>query len=142
MRLIVEEVNTRQILTRDLEATDVQFVANLSGPCLLDVKLPWRGPNEPYIRFKPYGQIIHVEERVNGAYKILGSAIVQPSEVDPKTGELNLTAKGFSDYANKMPWLQNWNPIVVDPFEIVQKIWAHLQSFQYGNLDVTVYPNS
>ena len=143
MRFIVEEANTRNLLSRDLDVREPQFVANLSGPCLIECKVPWKGPNEPWIKFKPYGQIIHVEETIPGiGRRILGSGIVQPSEVDTATGDLSLVAEGFSNYPKEIPWLQNWNPVTVDPFEIWQKAWQHVQSYPTGNLDVTITPAS
>lgn len=142
MRLIVEEANTRTILTRDLYCTEPMFVANLSGPCGIEATVPWKGSGQPFIKFKPWGQIVHVEETINGVPRILGSGIVQPSEVDPDTGNLKLVCEGFSNYPKEIPWLQNWNPVVIDPFEIWTKAWQHVQSYPTGNLDVTITPAS
>ncbi|XBA13358.1 minor tail protein [Gordonia phage Xenia2] len=142
MRLIVEAANTREILTRDLDVTEATFSKTLSGPCQIQATVPWKGPNSEYIKFKPWGQIVHVEETIMGNRRILGSGIVQPSELDENTGDLQLVAEGFSAYPKGIPWLQNWNPIVVDPFEIFVKAWQHIQSYPTGNLNVTVTPTS
>ena len=93
------------------------------------------------IQFKPWGHWIHaVKEMPDGSEKIWASGIVQPSDVDPQTGILTLKAEGFSNYPKGIPWLVNWNPIAVDPFEIVYRIWNHIQSYDNGDLGVTVYP--
>ncbi|UVT31010.1 minor tail protein [Gordonia phage ParvusTarda] len=142
MRLIVEHATTREILTRDLDVAEANFSKMLSGPCQIQAKIPWKGLNNDFIKFKPYGHLIHVEETINGTRKILGSGIVQPSEVDDQTGDLDLVAEGFSNYPKGIPWLQNWNPITVDPFEIFHKAWQHIQSYPTGNLNVTITPES
>lgn len=142
MRVIVENAMTREIVDRDLDYSKIQVVKNLSGPCQIDATIPWRGANQAFTKFEPWGHLVHIEETILGQRKIIATGIVQPSEVDNNTGDLQLTADGFSNYPKDMPWLQNWNPVVVDPFEIVHKVWNHLQSYPTGNLGVTVTPAS
>ena len=146
-RFVVEQARTGEILTRDLVAQEVQVVRSLSGPSQIEFKIH---PNEPSvqmadgsgpIQFKAYGHIIHaIKEDQFGDEIVWASCIVQPSDVDPTTGIMSLRATGFSSYPKGLPWLENWNPIAVDPFEIVERIWTHIQSFPNGNLGVTVYP--
>lgn len=141
LRIIVEEARTGTILARDLKLKEPPTLqCNLSGHAILECTVAYREPSAEGINFKPYGQLIHVEKEVNGERKILASCIVQPSEVDPDTGDLKIKANGFSSYTNGIPWLQNYNPIAVDPFEIVERIWNHVQSYSSGNLGVTVTP--
>lgn len=141
MRVIVEEAISRQIVERDLDVRDLKFSAMISGPCRIDFKYPFKGPGTDQIILEPWKHLIHVEKTINGVRKILGTGIVQPSEMD-EAGNYSIVAEGFSNYPTKIPWLQNWNPVVVDPFEIFHKIWNHVQSYPQGNLGVTVYPDS
>lgn len=141
-RFVVEDVHGG-ILTDDLIVAEPQVVRTLSGPCSIQFKVHYNEPSAQGIQFKPWGQWIHaVKEDLDGNDRIWASGIVRPSEVDPSTGILSLQAEGFSSYAKGLPWLVNWNPIAVDPFEIVENIWNHIQSFDNGNLGVTVYPTS
>ena len=45
-------------------------------------------------------------------------------------------------YPKEIPWLENFNPIAVDPAEVIQRIWAHIQNFTNANLGVQVLPSS
>lgn len=147
-RLWVEDIHGN-IITKDLIPQEFSFLRMLSGPCDIQFKVH---PSEPSvqipngvgpIQFKPYGHLIHaVKENPDGSEKIWGTGIFKPSDVDPDTGVMTVKATGFSEYAKGIPWLENWNPIAVDPFEIVHRIWNHIQSFPNGNLGVTVYPTS
>lgn len=139
-RFIVEEAVTGEIVSRDLVVQNPKLLRALSGPCAMEFDVDEHDPSTNGILFKPYGHIIHAEKMIMGERQIWASAIVQPSEIDKKTGVMKLTAKGFSAYPKDIPWLQNWNPLVVDPFEIVAKIWNHVQSYSTGNLGVNVYP--
>jgi hypothetical protein len=139
------------ILTRDLIPSDpgVTVQRTLSGPSQINLKVHYLEPTVQMpdgsgpIQFKPYGHLIHAMKTLpDGSEKVWASGIVQPSDVDPQTGVLDLKAEGFSNYAKGIPWLENWNPIAVDPFEIVERIWSHIQSYSRGNLGVTVYPTS
>ena len=143
---IVEDVHGN-ILTRDLVPQNVNIVRLLSGPAQIEFQIHPKDPSvqmpnaDGPIQFKPWGHWIHaVKELPNGTEKIWASGIVQPSDVDPQTGILSLKAEGFSNYPKGLPWLVNWNPIAVDPFEIVYRIWQHIQSYDNGNMGVTVYP--
>lgn len=140
-RIIVEEAHTGEILANDLiPMSPPKVMRALSGPCMIQVDVNPQDPSVEGIYFKPQAMWIHVEKRFQGERIIWASGILQPSPIDKKTGTITLTAQGFSGYPKDMPWLENWNPLVVDPFEQVHKIWNHLQSFPQGNLGVTVYP--
>ena len=136
-------------LTRDLVVAEPKVVRYLSGPSSIEFKVH---PMEPTvqladgsgpIQFKPFAQIIHaLKDGPDGNEIVWASCIVQPSDVDPVTGILSLRSEGFSGYAKGLPWLVNWNPIAVDPFEIYENVWSHIQSFPNGNLGVTTYPTT
>lgn len=151
-RFVVEDTHGN-ILARDVVGQEPTIVRQLSGPATIEFKVHPKEPsiqvNGGPIQFKPWGQWIHaVKDDQFGNEIIWASTLVQPSELDPQTGILTLKGQGFSDYAKGLPWLQNWNPIAVDPFEIVNRIWTHIQTgsaaggepFVNGNLGVTVYP--
>lgn len=140
LRYIVEEAVTRTIVSRDLQIFEPKLQCTLSGPALFEGVVKYQEPSAQGIDFKAYGHIIHIEKSIGSTRTILASCIVQPSEVDPDTGDLSIKAEGFSSYPKGLPWLQNWNPIAIDPFEVVEKIWDHIQSYENGNLHVTVTP--
>lgn len=127
-------------MCQDLVVKKPKVLRALSGPAQLQCELNPLDPSAKGISFKPWSHIVHVEKTILGQRKIWASCIVQPSPVDKKTGIISLTAQGFGAYPKKMPWLQNWNPLVCDVFEPVHKIWDHLQSYPNGNLNVEVYP--
>jgi hypothetical protein len=139
-RFIVEKAVTGEILTRDLVVQKPKILRALSGPCNIQFDIDYRDYSAAGIYFKPWEHIVHAEKLVNGERKIWASGIVQPSQIDKKTGVVHLEAKGFSAYAKGTPWLENWNPLVVDPFAVVQRVWTHIQSYPTGNLGVIVYP--
>lgn len=139
-RFICEEARTGHILSRDLTVSKPKILRALSGGCNIQFDIDYRDYANAGIYFKPWGHLIHAEKVILGERKIWASGIVQPSTPDKKTGVLKLEAKGFSSYPKGMPWLDNWNPLTVDPFEIVHRIWNHLQSYGDGNLNVEVYP--
>lgn len=141
MRIIVEEAITRTLLSRDLEHLDLKVIGNLSGPCSIDFTVPYGAKTAEGISFKAFGHLIHVEDVVNGQRKIIASGILQPTSVDD-AGNLKVKAQGWSNYPKGLPWLDNWNPVTIDPFAVVQRIWDHVQSYAQGNLNVTVTPAS
>lgn len=138
-RFIVED-NEGNILARDLEVQNPTVMRVLSGPADIRFDIDYRDTANAGIYFKPWKYWVHVEKLIMGEYVIWASGLVQPSQVDKKTGITHLVAQGFSGYMKKMPWLENWNPLACDVFEVCAKIWNHLQSFPNGNLGVTVYP--
>lgn len=144
MKLIVEQAVTHQILTRDLVTVEPpEVVRTLSGPSTIKFQVSPDEPSMADIDFKAYGYIVYAEVlKDNGQRWIVAGGIVQPVEIDRETGLVTVEAKGWSNYPDKIPWLQNWNPIAVDPFEVIHRIWNHVQSYPSGNLGVTVQPAS
>ena len=140
-RFIVEDVYGN-ILTRDLTVQNPKVMRVLSGPANIEFDVDYRDISNSGIYFKPWAQWIHAEKQVLGNRVIWASGLVQPSDIDKKTGVTHLVAQGFSGYAKRMPWLENWNPLANDVFEVPIKIWNHLQSYPNGNLGVTVYPTT
>lgn len=141
-RFILEEARTGKILAYDLKVRQPQLMRKLSGPSAIEFMLDardtsvWTEDGKPIV-LKPWGHWCHVEKDD----KIWASGLFQPSDIDPKTGMLQARFQGFSNYPSKIPWLEDWNPIAVDPFEIFRRVWKHLQSYPNGDLGVEVYPD-
>lgn len=145
-RFCIEDIHGN-ILARDVVGQEVQIMRALSAPCDINMKLHPKQPDIQHysgsgpIQIKPWGHWLHaMKYNQFGEEVFVGSGIVDVSEVDPESGILALNAKGFSHYPKGIPWLVNWNPIAVDPFEIVNAIWQHIQSYSNGKLGVTTYP--
>lgn len=145
-RFMIEDVHGN-ILARDVIGQEAKIVRRLSGPSEIEIKLH---PKEPSLQlansagpipFKPWGHWCHALKEDQEGEKIWASGIFVPSEIEPETGIMTAKFEGFSNYPKGIPWLENWNPIAVDPFEIVKRIWTHIQSYPQGNLGVEVYPD-
>jgi hypothetical protein len=145
-RYIIENARTGEILARDVKVAAPKVMRKLSGPAVINFDVDYRHPSiqkadgSGPIVMKPFGHICHVETEIYGGRRlILASGIFKASEVDPQTGVLHAEFDGFSSYAHGIPMLFNWNPIAVDPAEIVTRIWDHIQSYENGDLGVTIY---
>lgn len=142
---IIEEARTGRIITYDLPVSKPKMLRKLSGSSIIQFDVDPRDPKvqdpetgKPIV-FKPWGHWCHAEFTYRGQRKIWASGIFKPSEVDEESGILHAEFEGFSNYPTGIPWLQNWNPIAADPFEVVNKIWTHIQSYSNGNLGVIPY---
>lgn len=144
MRVIVEQARTGLILSRNLITVgEPSVVRALSGHAVISFEVNEDEETGAGIDWKSYGQIVHLEaEKQNGERWIFASGITQPGETDANTGVITVNANGFSNYADKIPWLDNWNPIAIDPFAVIHRIWNHIQSYPSGNIGVTVTPTS
>lgn len=144
LRWTVLEANTAEILTRDLNATEAEIMVNLSAPSKFAFKLP-RGEefkSAKDINWKKDGQVVVCEIEVDYQRQIFGVGVLEHPKVDPASGSMMLETTGFMGYPKGEPWLENFNPIAVDPFEVVQRVWAYLQSFSNAQMNVEVYPAS
>lgn len=139
-RFIVEEAVTGNILARDMVVTNPKLLRVLSGPCNMQFDVDYRDDSLSGIYFKPWGHWVHAEKLIAGVRTIWCSGIVAPSQIDKSSGIMHLECQGFAGYPKGLPALFDWNPLAIDVFQIVHKVWDHLQSFPQGNLDVTVYP--
>jgi hypothetical protein len=141
-RIIVQETQSGQITSRDLVVTNLVIQRALSAGCDIQFDVNPNDPSVQGIYFKPWEQYIHVEKTMQGKRKIWASAIVQPSDIDEKTGILHLKAKGFAGYPKGLPWLEDLNWIANDAYEPVVEIWRYLQSYPNGDLNVEVFPTT
>lgn len=144
LRFTVIEVNTNRILTRDLVVKEPKVRPQLSAPATIDFKID---QNEQMlssrgIGWKINGQLVVVEIEINYVQQIFAWGLVTDCKVDAGSADLQISCTGMLGYANEHPYLENFNPIAVDPFEIVSRIWAHLGSFSNANLGITTTPAS
>lgn len=145
MRFSVVEVNTDKILSRDLVPKEHSVTVNLSAPTQLSMSIDQsqRYGSAGGIGFKNWGQYIIPELETDQFGKIcFGGPILSDNRVDPATGDLILDGLGFMGYPKGIPWLENFNPIAVDPAEVFQRVWAHIQSYVNAQLGVEVLPAS
>lgn len=144
LRWTVIEANTQRILARDLVVKQPQNVRNLSAPGQVQFKIS-QGEQDASafgINFQPMGQHIVTEIECDGIRQIFTDSYITNVTVDSQSGDLNIQATGFMGYGKDIPWLENFNPVAVDPFEIVQRVWAHLESFSNANLRCQPLPAS
>lgn len=145
-RFSVIQMNTNQILSTDLIVKEPQVTAQLSAPAVVNFKVSYGeaapGHSADGITWKTWGLWIITEMCVDGVYKIVACTIVTDAKVDPTSFDMVIESKGFSFYPKGIPWLENWNDIAVDPFEIVQRIYSHLQATSSANLGIEVLPAS
>lgn len=138
-------MNTNEVLTRDLIVKEPEVIVNLSGPSLITFSVD---PGEMQksaagITWKRYGLWIIPELETDLYGKIcMGAQIVTSAKPEPQNGDLMVEGTGYIGYPKDIPWLENFNPIAVDPAEVIQRIWAHLQNFVNANLGVDVQPSS
>ncbi len=142
LRFSIIKVNTNEILARDLMVKEPTVITSLSAPSRVSFKLP---QSEQYgsaqgIVWKTWGQWIVPEIEIAGVRRCIGAQLVNKCVVDPQSGELAVEGIGFLGYPKGIPWLENFSPIAVDPAEVIQRVWAHLQSFVNSNLGVEVLP--
>jgi hypothetical protein len=144
MRFTVIQANTDDILSRDLVVKDPQVAINLSGPGTMEFSIPQgeQFASSYGISWKNWGQLIVAEIEIDGVRQVFGYGIVTDNKVDPASGDMKIQATGVIGYPKGIPFLVNFNPIAVDPFEIIQRIWAYLEGFSNANLGVNVYPSS
>lgn len=144
LRFTVIEVNSNTVLTRDLVVLEPQVMKSLSGPARIQFKIPQSEmmASAAGIEWKNWGQWIVCEMEINHSPVIFACGVVTDNKIDPDAGTMNIEATGYSNYPKGIPWLENFNPIAVDPFEVVQRIWAHCQGYSNANLGVEVGPAS
>lgn len=132
LRVIAQRIITGQFLDWNVPLKNPEITYTLSGPTMIRGVI---GPESQDIRdigLDAWGTWLHVEEND----EIKASGILLPQEIP---GEyLNVEAAGVSYYPQEMPWKGHLSEIQIDPAEVIRRIWAHLQSYPEGKLNVAV----
>lgn len=144
LRFTIIEVNTNRIITRDLVVQEPEVMWRLSAPAIVSFKvLPGEALKSGQgIVWKNFGYWIITEMEINYQRRIICATIVNNNKLDAESGVIQIESEGFMGYPAKIPFLVNLNPIAIDPFEVVQRMWAHCQNYSNANLEVEVYPAS
>lgn len=128
-RVLLQDLRTREVLDWSVPLVGAEYTRTLSGPQGLTGNLP-EGYSLPVLE---WGSALWVES--DGEFK--GGGVV--TSVDHEGRDVQVACTGVSGYASKMPWLAPREDLVqVDPLGVVRKVWAHLQSYEGGNLYLTV----
>lgn len=144
LRFTVIEVNTNRIVTRDLVVQEPEVMWRLSAGAIVSFKvLPGEMVKSAQgIVWRNNAYWIITEMEIDYTRHIVAATIVTNNKLDPQSGVIQIESTGFMEYPAKIPFLVNLNPIAIDPFEVVQRVWAHCQGFSNANLQVEVYPAS
>lgn len=142
LRITVIECNTNIVLARDVVAKQISPMKRLSGPSYLSMTIPFQESTLSAIgiEWKTWGQWVICEIEIDGARQIYSAGVITQKKIDPNTGDINIEAQGVTYYPTGIPWLQDYNDIAASPVTVIQKIWAHLQS--YGNAGLNVIVNA
>lgn len=130
-RVLLQDLVTRRILDWSVPLSDADYTGTLSAPRGLSGTLP-----EGYaFPVREWGSALWVED--SGTFH--GGGIV--TTVEHQDRSIRIDCTGPSGYAAGMPWLAPREDLIqVDPFDIVRKIWDHLQGEPGGNIHLTVDP--
>lgn len=144
MRFTVIEANTNNILTYDLNVKEPEAIIMLSAPSHMGFKLPQTEQlkSAAGITWKNWGHIVVCEIEIDHVRSVFGYGIVKDHKIDPDSGTIQIETLGPMGYPKGEPWLENFNPIAVDPFEVVQRVWAFLLSFSNANMGLEIVPSS
>ena len=120
MRFTVIEANSNEILTRDLVVKEPSVIINLSAPSHLSFSIDQgqRNSSAYGINWKSWGHIIVPEiETDNFGSVVMGAQLINGggAKIDAASGDLQVDATGYMGYLKGIPWLENFNPIAVDP---------------------------
>lgn len=132
LRFIVQDTVSGEFKDWDLPLTNVELTYTLSGPTLLKARLGPEYPEAREYQLDAWSTWIHVEQ--DGL--IRASVIVQPLAVDGE--DLIIDGIGVTGYPAGIPYMSQLQEILIDPAEIIRRIWSHLQTYPDGNMGVTV----
>lgn len=138
MRVIIEHIHSGEFVDLDAEVFGLKVSHTMNGPCLISGTFPTETAAIQSMRLEPFEHLVHLEVGGN----IFATGILQPGKFTAE-GEWEWEAEGFSGYPYGMPYVGGadggeYAAIEVDPLDMVRKIWAHLQSFEGGNIGVVV----
>lgn len=138
-RVIVQDIRSKEFLEWDLPVSELKVTYTLSGATLIQGKLNEAWEDIKDIGIEPWSTWIHVEDQG----QIRASGILQPFNDLSHDGGLPLEAVGPSAYPEGIPYMgEDFDLIQQDPVLAITHMWAHLQSYDDGNLGVTIRGSS
>lgn|GEM_PF-1262389 len=126
---------TEELISSDLDLTDVTFDVVLSGTPAFSATIPTESAyltrsGEPVL--KPWGTSIYVEEdgQIRG-----GFIVTEVTESGPK---LSISAVGFTGFAAGTPYGGEKSFVQTDALDVLRHIWQHIQSQPGGNIGLVL----
>lgn len=130
-RVIAQKILTGEIIDWELPVSDdFEYTRQLSGPTVM------KGSFKPEIRsvqelnLDGYAVMFHVE--IDNV--IRASGILLPPQYAESS--LEFTCEGIAAVPHYVTWESSFSGIGVDAFDIVRKIWQHVQAIPTSNLGV------
>src|SRR4249919_146096 len=136
-RLIAQEILTGIVVDWDLPVQpDFSYTTQLSGPTIMSGAFPPEIVSIQELGLDGYAYFFHVE--VSGEIRATG--IFLPPAHDDKS--LNFTCEGISSIPHYVTWGGDMSETLIDPLEVVRRIWTHVQSNPRSNVGVIVSSNT
>lgn len=135
-RYLVQNILTGEWLHTDLPLAEDQVTLTLSGPCeiagkirpeYVDLKAP---DGSPLLR--SWGHVVYLE--MDGEIRAAG--LITEDSYDDQTQ--TLSCQGVSAYPSVIAFQGSYRRYFANPLDVVADMWGYVQSFQNGNLGVTV----
>ena len=130
-RVIAQKILTGEIIDWELPVSDnFEYTRQLSGPTVM------KGSFKPEIRsvqelnLDGYAVMFHVE--IDNV--IRASGVMLPPQYSESS--LDFTCEGFAAVPHYLTWDTSFSGIEIDSFDIVRKIWEHVQALPTSNLGV------
>jgi hypothetical protein len=125
-----------ELLDVDLPLTNVTFTDVLSGPAALSGTLAPEFAKLKASDGKPllteWGTSIWAEEDGN----IIGGGFLVDSRFRGPVWEID--CMGYAGYLSKIPYLDSWSGVEVDPLHVVRLMWEHVRTQPGGDIGLTV----
>jgi hypothetical protein len=129
---------TREWVDPDLELRDVEIIDELSGPggLMASIAPELRAATRNGERIlKEWQTAIYAQDRSG---QIRGAGILVHSEPQDDTQRWDLECPGWTAYPTGIAYDGELSWWEADPFDVVRHLWAHLQSYDHGDLGMVV----
>lgn len=130
-RVIAQNIFTGEFLNWDVPLIGLSVTHTLSGPGMITGTL---APENASLKalIQPWVVKLHLEIDK----QIRQTGILLPSSAADET--ITIAAEGMSGYPSGIPYQSGLSQLNIDPLDVVRNIWAHVQSFPFGQLGVQV----
>lgn len=136
-RLIAQDILTGVIVDWDLPVQpDFSYTTQLSGPTVMSGAFPPEIVSIQELGLDGYAYFFHVE--VSGEIRATG-IFLPPAHDDTA---LNFTCEGISSIPHYITWGSEMSEVLIDPLEVVRRIWTYVQSNPRSNVGVIVSSNT